>query len=192
VRITGGTLRGRRLVPWEHAGIRPVRDLVRGALFNVLKDFVPQARVLDLFCGTGAVGIEALSRGAKECVFVDVSEEACTIVRRNLDALGLLDQAVVTAADYATGIARLEARARRFDLLFVGAPYHRGLAQRALAELGRGELLGSDPVAITELGRDEALPASFGVLRCVDHRLYGDSALWFYRPAGGDREEDVG
>lgn len=182
MRITGGALRGRRLVPWEHAEIRPVRDLVRSALFSILVEFVPDARVLDLFCGTGVVGIEALSRGAMECVFVDISEEACDIVRRNLDAFGMIDRGVVLAADYAHGIARLEARARVFDLLFVGAPYHRGLAEAALGELGRGSLLGNDPVAVTEVGRDEELSETFGVLTCVDRRNYGDSALWFFRP----------
>jgi 16S rRNA G966 N2-methylase RsmD len=93
-------------------------------------------------------------------------------------------------AGFETGISRLEARGRQFDLVFAGAPYERGLAELALAELGRGELLGPDPVVATELASEEQLPSSFGMLRCVDHRTYGGSALWFYRPEGIATEED--
>lgn len=189
MRITGGTLGGRRLVPWEAAGIRPVRDVVRSAIFSILTDFVDDARFLDLFCGTGSVGLEALSRGAAECVFVDLSEAACGIVRRNLEALDLLDRAKVVRADYEQGIEHLDVRGRRFELIFLGPPYRKGLAEGALEILGRDLLLAEDPVVMTELASDEELPDRYGVLSCVDRRVYGDSAVWFYRREASTADE---
>ena len=181
MRIIGGEKRGRKLVPWEEVGIRPMRDFVRTALFNILADFVAEARFLDLFAGTGSVGLEALSRGATGAVFVDVSAEACSIVRRNLDSLGLLDRGEVLQADFSEGLDYLARRGRRFDLVFVGPPYGQGLAEQALRFLGGGDLVAPGGVVVTEVFRKEALPASCGRLQLADKRLYGDNALLFYR-----------
>ena len=184
MRITGGSRRGRRLVPWEEAGIRPMRDFVRTALFNILADLVPGARFLDLFCGTGSVGLEALSRGAADCVFVDHSAEACGITRRNLDALGLLKRAKVIQADYAEGIEYLQRRGRRFDLVFIGPPYGKGLADAALRRLSESRLFHDESVIVSEVYKKELLSPAYGVLHSVDRRLYGDNELHFYRPNG--------
>jgi 16S rRNA (guanine(966)-N(2))-methyltransferase RsmD len=194
VRIIGGEKRGRKLVPWEEAGIRPMRDFVRTALFNILADFADEARFLDLFAGTGSVGLEALSRGASKAVFVDVSLEACSIVRRNLDSLGLLERGEVLQADFAEGLDYLARRGRKFDLVFVGPPYGQGLAEEALRLLGGGDLVAPGGVVVTEVFRKEALPASSGRLQLADKRLYGDNALLFYRTdepeTFGEPEED--
>ena len=181
MRITGGSKRGRHLVPWEEAGIRPMRDFVRTALFNILVDLVPSARFLDLFCGTGSVGLEALSRGAADCVFVDRSSEACAIVRRILDALDFLKRGKVIQADYAEGIEYVQRRGRRFDLIFVGPPYGKGLADAALNLIAAGRLMDDETVIITEVYKKETLPLAFGPLHCVDRRTYGDNVLVFYR-----------
>lgn len=181
MRITGGAKRGQRLVPWEEAGIRPMRDFVRSALFNILGDLVPGSRFLDLFCGTGSVGLEALSRGALECVFVDSSAEACGITRRNLDALGLLAQGRVLQADFACGLDRLERRGRKFDLVFVGPPYGKGLAEAALHRLGEGRLLVEGAIVVTEVHKKEEMAASYRRLQLIDRRAYGDNILFFYR-----------
>jgi 16S rRNA (guanine(966)-N(2))-methyltransferase RsmD len=181
MRIIAGEKRGRKLVPWEETGIRPMRDFVRTALFNILADLVPGARFLDLFSGTGSVGLEALSRGAAQAVFVDSSPEACAIARRNLDALGLLDRGEVIETDFAEGVDRLERRGRNFDLAFIGPPYGDGLAEKALQLLGNGGLLASGAVVVTEVFKKESLPDACGRLRIADRRLYGDNALHFYR-----------
>ena len=184
MRITGGSKRGQRLVPWEEAGIRPMRDFVRTALFNILVDLVPGARFLDLFCGTGSVGLEALSRGATDCVFVDHSAEACGITRRNLAALGLLKKAKVIQADYAEGIDYLQRRGRRFDLIFIGPPYGRGLADAALRLLSESRLFHTETVIVSEVYKKESLSPAYGELYSVDRRLYGDNELHFYRSSG--------
>jgi len=188
MRIIGGVKRGRRLVEWDDSEIRPMRDFVRGALFNIITDFVPDAVFLDLFCGTGSVGLEALSRGARSCTFVDRSPDACGIVRRNLDALDLLALGEVVEGDCVEVLDRLTRVGRRFDLVFVGPPYHHELALKALDRLADGRLLADDPVVIAEIHELEALPSRFGTLALVDRRRYGDNQLLFYRSDVGAPE----
>ena len=181
MRITGGNRRGWKLVSWEETGIRPMRDFVRTALFNILADLVFGARFLDLFCGTGSVGLEALSRGATECVFIDSTAEACAVTRRNLDALGFLDRGKVIHADFEEGIDRLQRRGRTFDLIFVGPPYGKGLAEAALRLLGEGRLLAEDAITVTEVYKKEEMAPVYGRLARIEERVYGDNRLVFYR-----------
>jgi 16S rRNA (guanine966-N2)-methyltransferase len=185
MRIIGGERRGRKLVEWEDPAIRPMRDFVRTALFNILSDFVPDAVFLDLFCGTGSVGLEALSRGARSSTFVDRSPDACGIVRRNLDQLDFLARADVVQSDAIQAIESLRRLGRRYDLVFVGPPYFKGLVPQAIEALGDGCLLGIDPVVVAEIHETESIDESYGVLALVDRRRYGDNQLWFYRPASG-------
>lgn len=201
MRIIGGVLKGRRLFDWEESGIRPVRDLVRSALFNIVSDFVPGATCLDLFAGTGAVGLEALSRGARSCLFVDDSQAACGLIRRNLDALDLLDRGEVFQGDGIEAIERFVSRGRRFDLVFIDPPYFHELSPRALSALADGRGLADDPVVVVASSKREMMDERVGVLCVIERRRYGDNLLWFYRrqsviqPADGEidasRERDV-
>jgi len=186
MRIIGGVHRGRKLVEWEEEVIRPMRDFVRSALFNILVDIVPGARFLDLYAGTGSVGLEALSRGARSCVFVDSSTTACAIIRRNLDALGLLAVGEVFEGEVPRLIEELQRRGRRFDVVFVGPPYYHGLVPATLEVLGAGRLLSDDPVVTGEIHRSETTEDVYGVLKLVDARRYGDNRLIFYRTSRGD------
>lgn len=181
MRIIGGTRRGRKLVDWEGEGIRPVRDFVRSALFSIIADFVPDAAFLDLYCGTGSIGLEALSRGARSCTFVDRSHAACSIVRQNLDALDLLSAGEVIESGVVETIDHLKRRGRRFDIAFIDPPYHEGLVPRTLEALADGLVLTPDPVVIAAVDRKEEIEGLFGVLIRVDERVYGDNRLIFYR-----------
>jgi 16S rRNA (guanine966-N2)-methyltransferase len=190
MRIIGGSHRGRRLVDWGESGIRPMRDFVRSALFNILSDIVPGAAFLDLYSGTGSVGLEALSRGARSCVFVDASPEACAIARRNLDALDLLSVGRVVEGDSLRVIDELKRRGRRFDVVFIGPPYYHELVPTTLDALGDGRLLTQDPVVVGEIHKTERSGETYGVLGLDDARRYGDNRLLFYR-MGGERSSDV-
>ena len=181
MRIIGGSRRGRKLVDWEESGIRPMRDFVRTALFNILGEMVMDATFLDLFAGTGSVGLEALSRGVRSCTFVDGNGAACAIVRRNLEALDLLDVGQVFEGDAVATIGELGRRGRRFDIVFVGPPYYRELVPATLDALADGRLLSDDPVVVAEIYKDERADETYGVLRLVDERRYGDNRLLFYR-----------
>jgi 16S rRNA (guanine(966)-N(2))-methyltransferase RsmD len=157
-----------------------MRDFVRSALFNILGDAVSGARFLDLFCGTGSVGLEALSRGAADCVFLDQSPAACGIVRQNLAHLAFLDRAKVVQGDFADGLEDLARVGRQFDLVFSGPPYGKGLSKSALRLLGERRLLAPGALVITEVFKKEVLSATYGALERVDERVYGDNLLVFY------------
>jgi 16S rRNA (guanine966-N2)-methyltransferase len=190
MRIIGGGRRGRRLVEWNESGIRPMRDFVRSALFNIIDDFVDGADFLDLYCGTGSVGLEALSRGARRCTFVDRSNEACCIVRRNLDLLDFLSAGEVIESDSIEAVDHLTRLGRRFDLVFVGPPYFQESVPRTLERLADGRLLAADPVVIAEIHQTETVADRYGILESVDLRRYGDNLLCFFRPSPASEERD--
>jgi 16S rRNA (guanine966-N2)-methyltransferase len=185
VRIIGGSRKGHKLVDWEQDGIRPIRDFVRSALFSILNEFVPDSAFLDLCCGTGSVGLEALSRGAASCVFVDLSPDSCGITRRNLEALDFLAEGRVMQGDAIAMIGELGRRARRFDLVFIGPPYYQELVPSILSTLADGRLLSDDFVVVAEIHHKESAADAYGVLERVDVRRYGDNQLLLYRRADG-------
>ena len=189
LRIIGGALKGRQLVDWEESGIRPVRDLVRSALFNILTDFVSDSVCLDLFAGTGAVGLEALSRGAARCLFIDQSPAACGLIRRNLDALDLLEVGEVFEGSASEATEHFVRRGRRFDLVFIDPPYFKDLAPETLRALADGKGLTNDPVVVVASHKLESMDETVGVLSVAERRRYGDNLLWFYRRTeeGSDR-----
>ncbi len=160
-----------------------MRDPVRSALFSILDDFVEGSRFLDLFAGTGSVGIEALSRGASFAVFVDRGREAVEIIERNLQELGLISRAEIVQDDVFRALERLRRRGERFDLAFVGPPYGQNLAHHTLERLGELSLLRDDAVVVTEVFKKERLEDRYGALELVDERTYGDNVLKFYRRA---------
>jgi 16S rRNA (guanine966-N2)-methyltransferase len=171
VRITGGALGGRRLVAPKGSSTRPTSDRVREALFAIL-GALDGASVLDLFAGSGALGIEALSRGAAEATFVDFAPAAIAAVRRNLDALDLA--AEVHKADARTFLRNAQKRARSYDLVLLDPPY------RLAAGLGR-ELSEAVPAVLNPAGRvvaesDRRSPLELD-LPLLDERRYGDTII---------------
>jgi len=181
MRVTGGRLKGRELFGPQSAEIRPMRDQVRTALFNILEDVVEGSLFLDLFAGTGSVGIEALSRGAAHVVFVDNSQEAVQIIHKNLKQLELIKQATVYREDVFQALESLSQRGQRFDLVFVGPPYGMGLADRTLQKIAERKVLNPDAIVVTEIFKKEAVQDHYGALELFDERLYGDNRMKFYR-----------
>ena len=158
-----------------------MRDFVRGALFSIILDFVPGASFLDLYAGTGAVGMEALSRGARTCTFVDASSEACAIVRRNADKLDVLDQCEVIEKNVTSAIDMFARRARRYDIVALDPPYHQDLIVPTLEALADGRILSDDPLVIVATHFKQGGAERFGLLQRVDARRYGDNRLDIYR-----------
>ncbi len=155
MRVITGLARGRKLKTPDSYDIRPTTDKVKEAMFNIVQFNVDGARVLDLFAGTGQLGIEALSRGAAECVFVDKSPEAIRIVGENLRATGLERRASIVRMD---SIAYLD-RARGFDLALLDPPYAGDLLEKALNLIGRFDILNKNGIMICESDRKLQLPA---------------------------------
>jgi len=185
MRIIGGTRGGRKLVDWQDSGIRPVRDFVRTAVFSIAENFVPGSVCLDLFSGTGSLGLEALSRGAQRCLFIDASPSACAMIRKNLESLELLDSGEVHEGDWAVSLDHYGRRGRRFDLVFVDPPYFEGLSEIALQRLGEDDVLGDDPLVVIATNHRERLECDAGVLELADRRRYGDNAVSFFRRSEG-------
>lgn len=172
MRVVAGTLRGRRLVAPAGDHVRPTSDRVREAVFNALQSLVhlPGARVLDLFAGTGAMAIEALSRGAEWAVLVEHDRRAQAVIRTNLDALGLNQQAQVVAADAVTWLRR-RADDEPFDVALVDPPYRFDRWEQLLAELPA-------EVAVLESDREIVPPPGWMVPKV---RRYGGTVVTFCR-----------
>jgi 16S rRNA (guanine966-N2)-methyltransferase len=180
MRIVGGTLSGRVLRAPPGADTRPTSEKVREAMFAILPD-VAGLHVLDLFAGSGAVGIEALSRGAAHATFVDLAKPALAAVRDNVRQLALGDRATVVAGD-AVAVAARQAPPAPWQLVFVDPPYRSDLATRAILALPADRLAG-DAVVVIEHDRRNAPPEALGSLLRTDVRRYGDTLLSFYRAA---------
>lgn len=177
MRIVGGTLGGRVLrAPTGHS-TRPTSEKVREAIFNILPD-VEGARVLDIFAGSGALGIEALSRGAVHATFIDFDKTALKVLRQNLAELGLEDRATVIAQD-AVAAVRRATPAEPWRFVFIDPPYASDLATRAVLALPAGSLA-SDARIVIEHDRRHAPPDALGDLLRHDQRRYGDTLVSFY------------
>ncbi len=186
MRIVAGELRGRPIRTPEGQDVRPTSDRARQAIFNILEhapwsEGVEGRRVIDLFAGSGAMGLEALSRGAPRCLFVDVSETSMAAVRANLEAFGLDERARLMRQDATRLGLRHEGRPR-FDIAFLDPPYRKDLAGPTLAALHAGGWLAVGAVVVLERasGEEEITTPGFELL---DQRRYGAAEVSFLRPA---------
>ncbi len=187
MRIVGGSLRGRRLRAPAGARVRPTAERVREALFDILVHGgmagpLEGTRVVDLFAGTGALGLEALSRGAAALTAVEGEADVRGVLRANIEALGCGDRASVLACD----ATRLPPAMQACDLALLDPPWRSNLAVPALAALVGGGWLARDATVVVEHGVDDPFepPAT---LAPHDHRRYGRTALTFLRPSGEPR-----
>jgi len=183
-------MRGRRLFVPKGRDIRPTSDRVREALFSLIGQDLRGVAVLDLFAGTGALGIEALSRGADRALFVDQTPRALAVARRNLDQCGLTELAVVVRHDLRVGLPpRRTASGRAFDLVFLDPPYGRKLADPLLEPLGRSGFLAPNALVVVETGGGESIPDRGGPLRHLESRTYGDTRIHLLRVESGRGSE---
>lgn len=190
MRIIAGEFKGRRLAAVK-GRIRPTSDKVREAVFSILGAAVAEARVLDLFAGTGALTLEALSRGAREAVLVEDQAQALEVLRRNLAALGVAARARIMPVSVQAALKKLAARGERFDLVFLDPPYGRGLAAATLADLETLRLLSPESRVVAEHHHRETLPERLGRLGQSDCRRYGDTQVAFYRVRENSQEQEL-
>ena len=175
MRIISGKHRGRVLAEFRGKDIRPTADRVKESLFNILSARIPGARVLDLFCGSGSVGLEALSRGADYVVFNDASRESLAVLQKNLDLLRV--KAKVYNMDFR---ALLESIDITFDIIFLDPPYKSDAGEQALEIIARRGLLNTGGVAVLESDRPFE-GSAHGLVR-YDERKYGITYLTFFSP----------
>ncbi len=176
MRIITGSARGRRLLTLEGEDVRPTTDRVKEALFSILQFQIEGRRVLDLFAGSGQLGLEALSRGAREVVFVDAGKEPISVIEKNIASTGLGENARVLHMDYAAFLLR---RNDPFDIALLDPPYRTGLLQKALPLTAA--IMNKGGVIVCEHPMDEDVPESAGdFMKTRDYR-YGKILLSVYR-----------
>jgi 16S rRNA (guanine(966)-N(2))-methyltransferase RsmD len=153
---------------------------VREALFNIIASHVPNSRFLDLCAGSGAVGLEAISRGAQEVVFVDQSRRALAQIEHNIERCGVEDRARIVGKEVLAALKALAACGERFDVVYVDPPYDAGLHRPVLRCLGTTELVASDGLVVVEFRTHDPMPEEAGELRHYRNERYGDTTLAFY------------
>lgn len=181
MRVIAGEFKGQRLSAPRGRRTRPTSDQVRIACLDALAPWLPGARFLDLFAGSGAVGIEALSRGSKECVFVEADRAAVSALSQNLKRLGLSDRARVVNRVTLAALGMLKRQGSRFDAIFVDPPYGSPLALETLLRLGDSALLVPGAVVVVQHLTKAPLPEGAGRLAAFRHRRFGETTLTFFR-----------
>jgi len=197
MRVVTGEAKGRKLKAPKTMGTRPIIDRVKTALFDILSTRVEETRFLDLFAGTGSVGIEALSRGAAQATFIEMNYSVLKLARENLKITGLGDRAETIHADAFKFLqanaapASDQARQREYDIIYVAPPQYHEMAARALALLDTSPLLAGDGLVIVQIHPKErtgvaAIPLAR--LALTDERKYGSTLLMFYEPGQGQAQ----
>lgn len=184
MRIVAGALGGRALQTPKGKDIRPTGDKIRGAMFNILRGLgaVEGAHVLDAFCGTGALGLEALSQGAESCVFVDKAKASLGLARENAENLGVLGQSeFILKNSVSSSLAQKSAKS--FDLVFLDPPYRKELIVQTLDNLCKNESFSNNAICVIEAEKGFELGVIDGFLT-LQEKIYGDTTVIFLRYVG--------
>ena len=174
MRVVAGKYKGRKLMEFSGTDIRPTSDMVRESLFNILQFEIDDANFLDLFCGTGAVGIEAISRGAKSVTFNDLDKRSIDLTNKNLSKLGIEDGVTVSRSD---AVAFLQSTSKKFDIIFIDAPYASNSGQDAL----NNARLSISKGGLVIYENEKPFTSQVDGLVKTDERRYGRAYLTFFR-----------
>lgn len=180
MRIISGTSRGSRLVTLEGTETRPTLDRVKEPLFSIIQMHIKDARVLDLFAGSGALGLETLSRGAESAVFSDISDKAINVIKQNAEKTKLAEKAIVLKGSYEQILKQMKSENKEFDLIFLDPPYKSGLLEDAIKKILEYNLLAKEGIVIIETDMEAELQKVQNVnLHIKDIRKYGRVILLF-------------
>ncbi len=183
MRVVGGSAKGRRLVTFSDVSVRPTTDRVREAIFNVLVQGSQNfkfKKALDLFAGTGALGVEALSRGVEQVFFIDKNRRAAEVIKKNLALCGFTDRARVLIKDAKRALEGFKKAEARFGLIFIDAPYADfSLMQEALLLIVENRLLEPGGVVVCEVSKKHSFAEPPAGLRLVNEKKYGDTLVYF-------------
>lgn len=188
VRVIAGTAGGLRLKTLEGRTARPTSDIVKGGLFNILAPDIRETTVLDLFSGTGALGIEALSRGAKRAVFIDNNPKCIEIIRENILYTGFGSVSSVVFSDGPAAINNLSRSGEKFDIILIDPPYDSDIITLVLKRLAKDDIINSKGIVAIECDKNNVPPDLFGPLKAYKKRYYGRTALVFYMKDKNDYE----
>jgi 16S rRNA (guanine966-N2)-methyltransferase len=180
MRIIGGNFRGRKLIALSGYDIRPTPDRVREAVFNILGPWIRETRVLDLYAGTGALGLESLSRGAKAAVFVDAALSSCEVIQKNIDLCKMAEKATLIHHDIISPFPQC-LRTDPFDLIFMDPPYGKGYVETTLGKSDFIDLLAPKGIVVVEQSFKESLAKSFNRLDIYRQKKYSKTLISFFK-----------
>lgn len=178
MKIIAGEYKGRKLTAPPDDRIRPTAGKVKEALFSLLMNDIAGSTVLDLFSGTGSLGLEALSRGAKKCIFADNSQRSLKITRENIEHCKAEERAEIIAGHYRKVLATLD---ERVDVIIMDPPYNKGIVDEAMELIAEGDVLNSEGVVLVEHHADEPVREAYGNLVKVKEKRYGTIFLSVFR-----------
>jgi len=180
MRIIGGELKSRKIAFPKTKLTRPMTDRSKETVFNIISGLVDGKHVLDLYAGSGSLGLEALSRGALDAVFIDRADWAAKVIRKNLESLALEDKAEIFQTDVIRAIKKLESQKRLFSLVFVDPPFDHGLVKKTLIRLDQSVILAPFAHIVVGHTKQELLPESLQALKLVRTKNIGQACLSFY------------
>jgi 16S rRNA (guanine966-N2)-methyltransferase len=178
--VIAGSAGGLRLNTPKGLMTRPTADKIKEALFNIIANRICDASVLDLFAGTGSLGIEALSRGAKEAVFVDKSRDCGKIIANNLSHTGFVNCSKIITSEVQTAIDRIAQANSIFDIVFLDPPYGKNFVDKTLKKLAFSDIINENGIVVAESHEKDELPENEGSLELIDSRRYGITVLSLY------------
>ncbi|MGI6092971.1 MAG: 16S rRNA (guanine(966)-N(2))-methyltransferase RsmD [Veillonellaceae bacterium] len=179
MRIITGSAKGTRLKTPRGMETRPTSDRVKESVFNILGPFIANTNVLDLFAGTGNLGLEALSRGAASALFIDKSSASVNLVRDNIDLTKFNDRAVVLKSDVFYGLDWLIKENKRFELIFCDPPYNKGLVEMVLTKIDTSNILSVEGIIVVEHSNHEQIRGEFNQLKVKRTEKYGETLVSF-------------
>ena len=179
VRVISGSARGLKLNTPGDDRVRPTTDRVKESMFNIVQDWVYDSQVLDLFAGSGALGIEALSRGASQAVFCDNSLDSIKIIKSNIEKARVVDRSQIVSGDFKRCLRDMEAKNQSFDMIFVDPPYYKGLFEEVLDTIRACKILKKDGIVIVEHDAKKPIGQVEG-LEVYKEKKYGITMLTFY------------
>ncbi len=192
MRVIAGTYKGRRLKALDGSSVRPTSDRMRETLFNILAPRIEDARFLDLCAGSGAIGIEALSRGAAHVTFVEMSRKVASVISENLRHCGIREDYTFVMRDALTALKYLSREEQKFDIIYFDPPYDSELYSPVLWQIARNSVLTEDGIVIAEHRRQLLLAPNYDDLRPYRELLQSDACLTFYRnESAGDTEPEA-
>lgn len=182
MRVISGIRKGHRIKGAKIEGIRPTEDKIKESIFNILGNIRDDSMVLDLFAGTGSIGIEFLSRRAKRCYFVDVSPKSISIIEENLIFTRLMNKAIIIKKSGEKAIEYLNREGKKFEYIYLDPPYHKhDLVYGILNQMGNSSILNKEGIIIIEHETKLNLENNISIFKKIDYRKYGDKSISFYK-----------
>lgn len=190
LRVISGKARGLKLDSPKNQDVRPTTDRVKESLFNIINPYIRESNILDLFAGTGSLGIECLSRGAKNCVFVDKSKDSINIIKSNVKKARVENESTILNIDFKDAVKRLSSQNQKFDVIFMDPPYYENMFIKCLKSIDELNLLHEDGIIVVEHDTKDLFDESIGNLVKSRDKKYGNTTLTFYKLEAQNEQED--